>query len=37
MNINFTKEQYETLLKMVQLGFWVTSSNEDTGDQQCIF
>jgi hypothetical protein len=36
MNINFTKEQYETLLKMVQLGFWVTSSNEDTSDQSAF-
>ncbi len=36
MNINFTKEQYETLLKMVQLGFWVTSSNEDTSDQHAF-
>jgi hypothetical protein len=36
MNIHFTKEQYETLLKMVQLGFWVTSSNEDTSDQHAF-
>ena len=34
MKINFTKKQYETLLKMVQLGYWITSSNDETSDRE---
>ena len=29
MEINFTKKQYETMLKMIQFGFWITSSIEE--------
>lgn len=32
MKINFTKQQYDTLLEMVQLGYFITFSNEATAN-----
>lgn len=29
MKINFTKNQYDTLIKLVQYGYWVTSDSEN--------
>jgi len=34
MNIHVTKEQYETLLKLVQYGYWVASSDQETHEAQ---
>lgn len=33
MKINFTKKQYETLMKLLQYGYWVTSSNDAENEQ----
>ena len=33
MKINFSKKQYDTLLEMIQLGYFITSSNEETGNE----
>lgn len=32
MQINFTKKQYETLLKLIEYGQWITSSQEVVGE-----
>ena len=37
MKINITKKQYETLLKMVQYGFWVTSAKDEDPHQRDEF
>lgn len=29
MKINFTKKQYDTLIKLVQYGYWITSDSEN--------
>ena len=29
MKINFTKSQYDTLIKLVQYGYWITSDSEN--------
>ena len=36
MKINFTKKQYETLLKAVYLGIWVTTASEDDPEKSAI-
>ncbi len=36
MKINFTKKQYETLLKAVYLGIWVTTASEDDPEKRAI-
>ena len=33
MEINFTKKQYETMLKMIQFGYWITSSIEEDSEK----
>ena len=33
MKINFSKQQFDTLLEMMELGYLVTSSNDQTGNE----
>ena len=33
MKINFSKKQFETLIEMMELGYCITSSNEQTANE----